>query len=172
MSTQKIDAIAWYEIKDLPQSEDVIGDEFNNRYLGIVYSDYKSKPAEKSLVFFNKLFSQKYKPLDNVVKIERAVGSESVVHCFENEDGSVIIVGWLKTKIFGKHAHNDSGDEKDNRKDLIKLTLPGSYQAKAKMYDHVGNESAFKNIKLSEKNTVLENIELNGGQVTIIKINK
>ncbi|MBN2413074.1 cellulase family glycosylhydrolase [candidate division KSB1 bacterium] len=172
LSTQKIAAVAWYEIKDLPQSEEVIGDEYNNRHLGVVFSDYTPKPAEKSLVFFNKLFSQKYKTVDQNVKIECPVGSESQVYCFENQDGSVIIVGWLKTKIFGKHAHDDSGDAKDNRKEVVKLTLPGSFQTNAAMYDHLGNETTRKSIKISGQNTVLENIELNGDRVTIIKLNK
>jgi hypothetical protein len=33
-ATENIEAVAWYEIKDLPPDDDVIGDNDNNRYLG------------------------------------------------------------------------------------------------------------------------------------------
>ena len=43
-STGQIDAMAWYEIKDLPQSDEVIGDIYNNKHLGVAYADHSPKP--------------------------------------------------------------------------------------------------------------------------------
>lgn len=99
VSTEKISAIAWYEIKDLPHTDEVIGDEYNNRHLGVAYADQSPKPAQKALIFFNKLFSQKYKNITNQVSVEKSENSDSHVLVFQNEDGSAIIVGWLQTNI-------------------------------------------------------------------------
>ena len=54
LSTDKLAAIAWYEIKDLPPQESVIGD-INNRNLGVAYVDHSPKSAEKALAFCIKL---------------------------------------------------------------------------------------------------------------------
>lgn len=169
LSTEKLAAIAWYEIKDLPPEDEVIGD-VNNRHLGVAYVDYKPKPAEQALSFFNRLFAQRSKCIDAQVLIERTIGSDSEVHCFQNEDGSVIVVGWLKTKVSGKQSDDQSGNVKDARKESIALTLPMKLAGRATLYDVLGNAREFKSIERQTNATTLKEVTLIGGEIAIIKI--
>lgn len=171
LSTEKLAAIAWYEIKDLPPEDEVIGD-VNNRHLGVAYVDYKPKPAEKALSFFNKLSSQKNRCIDSQVVIKRTIGSDSEVHCFENEDGSVIVVGWLKTHVIGKRGGDESGNVKDTRKETIELTVPSKLSGKATLYDELGNGSEFKGIERKANVTTLKEVTLIGSEIVIIKVMK
>jgi hypothetical protein len=117
-STGNVDAVAWYEIKDLPVRK-VIGDNDNNRYLGIAYPDHKPKPAAQSLQFFNTLFSGNYKSINDLVEVDRTLGSESEVKAFKTEEGNVILVSWLKTMIPGRNGKQKDGMAKDERSETI-----------------------------------------------------
>lgn len=171
LATEKLAAIAWYEIKDLPPQDSVIGDN-NNRHLGVAYVDYEPKPAEKALSFFNKLFAQKNRCINDQVIIKRKADSESEVHSFENEDGSFVVVGWLKTNVKGKRREGKSGDVKDTRKESIEITLPKKLSGKASLFDELGNEKTHKNVELKSASTVLKDITLIGGEIAIIKVSK
>ncbi len=138
LSTEKLAAICWYEVKDLPMGENVIGDN-NNRNLGVAYYDYKPKPALTALSFFNKLFSEKNKSIDDQVVVSKTIGSDSKVTSFENEDGSVVIIAWLRTNIPGERGSNKSGEVKDTRKENINISIPVKLNGNATMYDELGN---------------------------------
>ncbi|UCE07336.1 MAG: cellulase family glycosylhydrolase, partial [bacterium] len=172
VSTEKISAIAWYEIKDLTPTDEVIGDEYNNRHLGVAYVNHSPKPAQQALMFFNQLFSQKYKNITNQVFVERSKNSDSHVLVFQNEDRSVIIVGWLQTNIPEKRVGNSNGDVKDNRQEILSISFPFELRGKAMLFDHLGTEKACDRIKLEKKKTIIENIELKGGEVVIIKLDR
>ncbi|MEO8398552.1 MAG: hypothetical protein ABI550_01925 [Ignavibacteriaceae bacterium] len=169
-STEKISAVAWYELKDLPSHENVIGDNDNNRYLGVAYADYKPKPAAKSLAFFNKLFSQKHKNANDLVKIDRTLGSESVVNTFQNEDGSFIITAWIQTTIPGKTGDDKSGMVKDQRKETINIEILKTVEGNATLYDELGNEKEFSSIEKKNTSTILKNVNLEAGKIFIFKI--
>ncbi len=171
LSTGKLSAIAWYEIKDLPTSEDVIGD-VNNRHLGVAYVDYTPKPAERGLSFFDKLFAGKSRCIDKEVRATRPVASDSEIHCFEIEDGSVIIVAWLKTHVPGRRGDLKGGNVRDVRKESVELTLPYSLTGKATLYDELGNERVYGNLERNGSTTRVKDLTLVGGQVAIIKIEK
>ena len=94
LSTQKLAAVTWYEIKDLPAGENVIGD-VNNRNLGVDYVGWKPKPAEHALSFFNEFFMTPSRCIDRSVKVTRPRNSASEVHTFEMEDGSLAVVAWI-----------------------------------------------------------------------------
>ena len=71
-----------------------------------------------------KFFGQKSKCIDSGTEIRRTIGSESEVHAFEMEDGSVAVVGWLKTHIKAKEQPAESGNLTDGRRERIELSLP------------------------------------------------
>lgn len=150
--------------------ENVIGDN-NNRNLGVAYYDYKPKPAIKALSFFNKLFSGKYKSADDQVIVTRSAGSESVVHSFMMEDGSWIMTAWLKTTDYGDRKKDNPGEVKDTRSEKIDLSLPAKAGGKALLYDEIGNS---KDLKLTRNNghIIIDDLELRGGKVAVIKIVK
>lgn len=171
LSTEKLSAIAWYEIKDLQPSEEVIGD-VNNRHLGVAYVDHRPKPAEEALSFFDDLFVLKTRCIDDNAIITRALGSKSEVHCFEDEEGAVIVIGWLKTHLFGRREGKRSGDVKDTRKETVELTLPYTLTGKATLYDELGNEEEFREIVRTRGKTTVKELNLAGGDVVIIKISE
>jgi len=171
-STENVEAVAWYEIKDLPPSEGVIGDNDNNRYLGVAYPDWKPKPAAASLAFFNKLFSNKYRNINKLITTDAEIGSDVFINGFENEDGSIILTAWLINSAPGKTGNDRSGMADDNRKKTISVSLPFALSSNAVLYDELGNEKQFNGVSVSGKNTVLKNIELEGGKISIIKVLK
>ncbi|MGE5861677.1 MAG: hypothetical protein ACM34J_14025 [Ignavibacteria bacterium] len=171
-STGNVDAVAWYEVKDLPPSENVIGDNDNNRYLGVAYPDHRPKPAAQSLQFFNTLFSGKYKSINDLVEVDRVLASESEVQSFETEEGNVMLVSWLKTMIPGRNGNQKDGMAKDERSETISIKIPLDLKGKAVSYEETGNEIESFSLKKNGSGVILENLELTGGNISIIKINK
>ncbi|OGB67158.1 MAG: hypothetical protein A2Y94_11850 [Caldithrix sp. RBG_13_44_9] len=171
-STEKIAAIAWYELKDLPPAEEVIGDEYNNRYLGVAYIDHSPKPATKALVFFNSLFSGKYKNISNEVIVERTIDSDSHCLIFENENGSVIIVSWLQTNVPGHNPLDKDGAARDQRRENLKLRIPRKLQGKATIYNELGEGWKYDKVKTKKDVINLDELSLEGGKISIIKIEK
>ncbi len=172
VSTEKLSAITWYELKDLPPSEGVIGDNDNNRFLGVAYPDWKDKPAAKSLEFFNSLFSSKYKSIDDEVTLVAPIGSDSRANAFQTENGDVIVVAWLQTSVPGHQSQDKSGMVKDTRTEKVDVIIPVGLNGKVSLYDELGNESSFSNSKSEAGKTSLNNLELKGGKIAIIKLRK
>ncbi len=172
VSTGNVDAIAWYELKDLPPSENVIGDNDNNRYLGVAYADHTPKPAAAALEFFNKLFTGKYKSINNQVEVDRTLGSETEVQTFEMENGDVVAISWIKTMVPGKTNGSKDGMVKDTRKETISINIPMDLKGKALQYDELGNEKEFSSVEKSSGKTVIKDLTLHGGGLSIIKIMK
>ncbi|MFO7448309.1 MAG: beta-galactosidase [Ignavibacteriaceae bacterium] len=171
-STENIESVAWYEIKDLPPHELVIGDNDNNRYLGVAYPDHKPKPAARALQFFNELFSQKYKSIDNMIWTDKTVGSDVQVHGFENEDGSLIISAWIQTIIPGKQMEDKSGDVKDTRQETVSVKIPLKAGNKATLYNELGEGKEFTSVRETEDGIELKDISLQGGGLIVIEVKK
>ncbi|MCU7497330.1 MAG: cellulase family glycosylhydrolase [Ignavibacteria bacterium] len=170
LSSGKLAAICWYEVKDLPPTENVIGDN-NNRNLGVAYYDHSPKPATKALSFFNTLFSEKNKPLDRAVEVRKSVGSESYVTTFQDEDGDVTVVGWLKTNLPGERR-DTTGMAKDTREEKIDLTIPLSLSGEATLYTETGEPRKYTNLQRKDGALVLNGVTLKGGEIFILKIKK
>jgi hypothetical protein len=171
LSTEKLAAIAWYEIKDLTTHEDVIGDD-NNRHLGVATLHHEAKPAEHALRFFNKLFSVRVRSIDMRTTVVRTVGSQSQVHAFETEAGDVIVGAWLKTAVRGTALKDLSGKAQDGRSELIEVRLPMTLKGKATIYDELGNAKEFTSVERRGNETILKAWQLRGGEVALIKITK
>jgi polysaccharide biosynthesis protein PslG len=170
LATQKIAAVAWYELKDLPPMDKVIGDD-NNRHLGVALVDYTPKPAERALSFFNGFFARKVKCIDNETEISRTVGSESVVHAFRMDDGSVTLVSWLRTVSKGKAVRDADGTGKDLRQESITVSLPMKHMSSAAVYDEVGTERPATNVSMKNGQLTVRGLTLHGGTISILRIN-
>lgn len=171
LATEKLSAIAWYEIKDLEPHEEVIGD-VNNRHLGVAYTDWTPKPAMYALRFFNRLFSQPYRSIDAAVEVRKRDDSDSHVFAFENDDGSVIIVGWLQTNVPRKRSPDRSGLVRDTRRESVMVSIPLVLSGTAVQYDELGNGQEFASIIREGDKTIIPALTLDGGGITIVKINK
>lgn len=170
LSTEKVSAIAWYEIKDLPPSDEVIGDQFNNKHLGVANADHSPKPALKALQFFNTLFASPVKSIDDQVKVTKTAGSDTYTTAFQDEKGNVIVAAWLKTHVPGEDVKTDQG-LKDTRSESIDVEIPMSLSGKVTMYDELGAAKDYKSEK-SGNGVTLKGLELQGGKVVFIKLEK
>ncbi len=172
VSTEKLSAITWYELKDLPPSEGVIGDNDNNRFLGVAYPDWTDKPAAKSLEFFNSMFSSKYKSIDDEVTLITPIGSDSRAHAFQMENGDVVIAAWLQTSVPGRQGSDKSGMVEDKRIEKVDIVIPIELNGKVSQYNELGDESSFSNKMNEPGQTILNDLELKGGKIVILKIRK
>ncbi|MHB8579249.1 MAG: GH39 family glycosyl hydrolase [Ignavibacteriaceae bacterium] len=170
-STGKVATAAWYRITDLQPDLAVIGD-VNNRYLGIVTLNHNPKPAMSAIAFFDKLFRQKNKSIDSEIQIEKKKNSDSQVHCFENADGSVIIVAWLQTYVRNERGVDTSGEVKDTRSENISLSIPAKLKGVATIYNEIGKSKKFNHFVVNRNSTLIKNLTLYGGKITIIKLEK
>jgi polysaccharide biosynthesis protein PslG len=170
-ATGKVANAAWYRIADLVPATVVIGD-VNNKFLGIVTVDHKPKPAMSAISFFNKLFSQKNKCIDNEIKIDKKEKSDSQIHCFQNADGSIIVVAWLQTDVKGKRSSDVSGNVKDTRVEKVSIIIPMKLNGKVNSYSEIGNAKKLDGKVVRGNSTEMNDLNLYGGKIAIIKINK
>jgi hypothetical protein len=169
LATEKMAAIAWYELKDLPPSDNVIGDD-NNRHLGVCLMDHRAKPAENAISFFDRFFGAKYKCIDDEVDVSRAIGSESEVHTFRMEDGSVAVVAWLKTVVEGKARREIDGTANDTRLEHITLSIPMKHATRMQAFDELGSVRPAVSFSFKSGRVAMKSVPLAGGQITILKI--
>jgi hypothetical protein len=172
VAEEKLSAIAWYEIKDLPAGEEVIGDNYNNRYLGIAYADYKPKPAEKALVFFRKLFGNPYRNVTSLISVELQPDSDVFYRAFEKEDGTIIFVAWIATNVPSKRPLKPANLVQDTRTEIISVTIPAKLKGQVVQYNELGSASTFNEFQRNDDQTRLNNIVLNGGEIKIIELEK
>lgn len=171
-STEKMSAVAWYEIKDLPSSDEVIGDEYNNKHLGVAFLDHSPKPAQQALMFFNRLFSVPYKSITDKVEVQRPESSDSQVLAFQKQNGDVILVAWLQTHVPGRQKTAAPDVVQDVRVEKISLTIPGDQNLNAVQFNHLGQELDKIELTKTGDKTLLEDIELKGGQIAVFELTK
>ena len=85
--------MGWYRIHDLPAGSKTIGDE-NNRFLGLVDVRGREKPAFFALRFYDRLFDQPTRSLDDKVVVQPRF-QHAVVHVIEKRNGDVVVTGWM-----------------------------------------------------------------------------
>ncbi|MBI2619835.1 MAG: cellulase family glycosylhydrolase [Ignavibacteriales bacterium] len=171
LSTEKLAAIAWYEIKDLTSHEDVIGDD-NNRHLGVATLHHEAKPAEHALAFSNRLFSKKIRSIDAQTVVTKRAGGDAVIHAFEQEDGNVIVVGWLRTFVRGTRTNGMTGSMKDTRSEVVDVRLPAKLRGTVAAFDDQGSRTAAPKVERSARETTIRGWTLRGGEVSIITLSK
>lgn len=169
LSTEKMAAITWYEIKDLPSQENVIGD-VNNRNLGVATIDHKPKPAEKALSAVDLFFRPGYRCIDRETIVRRSAASESEVHAFAFEDKSVAVIAWLKTHFKGKTVPGPRGNVKDTRSESVTITVPCGPPAGTFRYNELGESLGRVEGKYADGKLTLTDVALRGGEIMIIRI--
>lgn len=171
LSTEKLSALAWYEIKDLPPSDEVIGDIYNNKHLGVAWADHSPKPANHALTFMNKLFGAPVKSIDNEVSVEKSIDSDAHVVSFQRENGDVILIAWLQTHVPGRRDQFD-GNVEDKRIEEIKISIPGKLNGAATMFNELGEGHECSMVKRNENSTQLNGLRLKGGKISVLEIKK
>ncbi len=168
LSTEKLSAVTWYELKDLPPVGETIGD-VNNRHLGIVRQDHTPKPAERALTFFTRLTAEPMRSLDRESIIERPVNSDAHVHVFEQEDGDLLVAGWLQTRVPGAQPDPGEGLHVDARSESLMVTIPRAVRGEIAAYDAVGNLRETPEVERGQHFTRVT-LDLMGGDVVVLQL--
>jgi len=165
-ATGEIDLIAWYEVRDLPTGEPVIGD-VNNRHLGVLGAQWEPKPAFEALRLAAAVFSRPLRVIDGHVLVTRAIGSDAETHAFERPDGTVMIFAWLRT-VTPDRPRTPEGDAADLRRETIDLWVPGEF-SRIVAADELGRVgSAEFAVEERDGGTVLRGVTLAGGGVRVL----
>jgi cellulase (glycosyl hydrolase family 5) len=169
MASGNISLIAWYRIHDLPAAQEVIGDE-NNRHLGVLDNRNQMKPALRSLFFFNSLFANGFRCVDDAVRVNKVIGAPAEVHAFLTPDGSLVIAAWLKTYVPGQRTSSlPSGAVVDHRTSTVHLEFPWAAK-RAKVFNETGTRRGQASVaRLNNKNFEISCV-LKDGSVTVLQI--
>lgn len=165
LAAGKLSLTAWYRINDLKPSQNVIGDD-NNKFLGILDVDGKPKPAYNALKFYNRLFDQPVRCIDNQVEVQKPAESQSVAHCFEKKNGNMVVTAWLRSPR-PNEVSDRSGMSKDERRETLRLRFLKHRLARVTVYRENGERVA-STIRLTEH--ALEAVSLAGGGIFIAEI--
>jgi hypothetical protein len=171
LSTDLLSALTWYEMKDLTRGEATIGDFGNNGNLGVATARHEPKPAEGALAFFNGLLREPMRSIDGEVAVTRTIGSDAVVHAFEQEDGDVIVVGWLRTMVPGRRGNPGDGMARDDRTETVSVTVPRGIDGNVRTLDELGRELSAVPVSRDGAGTALE-LQLSGGGVVIVTLDR
>lgn len=175
-ATKKLSLIAWYEIKDLPPGEQVIGDQ-NNRHLGITGPNHEPKPAMHALRFATDLFGGPVHPVDDRIRSLRPLDSQARIHAFIRGDGGLFVVAWLPTFVPGTIAdigEDPDGQAPDERRESIRLLLPSGLvpagRQTASLYTETGRAAGRVRIAPPQSGTRAMDLSLQPGGVTVLRI--
>ncbi len=170
LATDKLSALAWYEIKDLPPAEEVIGDT-NNRSLGVANNDHTLKPGAHALAFVNRFYGEPMRSLDREVIVPRTPDSDIVVHAFEQEDGDVLLTAWLQTRRVGEQNDVGEGIHQDTRRETVEVAVPRDLAGAATRYNELGESTPLADVRRESGRTTVP-LTLEGGQVVLIHLAK
>lgn len=169
LASEAVERIAWYELRDLPPDEAVIGD-VNNRHLGVLgVGGARRKPAFAALQLVGELLGGRLRCLDREVRAARSLGSEAEVHAFERADGAVVVVAWLRTHARGRGRISERGDAVDARRERLELWLPRAL-GDAELLDPRGRQLGVIGARGDQAGpgTSLAPFEVRGGETLVL----
>ena len=170
LASPSVSLIAWYELKDLPAGDAMIGDA-NNRHLGVLFADYRAKPARAALEWMARLFAEGFQPLTEGLHIEppRSLNSRArQVYAFLTPRRSVVVIGWL-ARPSEPPPSRAPGEAQDERRDALRIRLPYEARAPGLRFDALGRERAPVPGLALPGATELE-LELRGDDVQIVEL--
>jgi hypothetical protein len=163
LSQPEVDLVAWYELKDPPASDDVIGD-LNNRHLGVATNDYQPKPALQALRFANQLFGRGFANLEVRVESPR---SDVVARAFRLTDGRLVVIAWLATDDSSSFAGD--GTQIDPRRARVELVLPAP-AGPARSLGVAGEDRGPLPVWTNANRTVISGVDLRADDVQIVEL--
>lgn len=179
MASPAISLVAWYELKDPPLTDAMIGD-VNNRHLGVVFTDYRPKPALAALGFMNRLFAGGFRLVDDRVQIEHPGATDDAhaarhVHAFLTPEQTLVVIAWLGTPAAGSgaavasRAEVSSGQAEDTRREVWRVRAPFSWRGEATVHGAEGNVRRRVSAPAGEREVDVE-LELRGGDVQVLTL--
>lgn len=165
LASHRVSLAGWYRIDDFTLDTPHVSDDEVNFHLGLFDPKGNPKPGFYALRFFNQLFDQPVQHIET--QVGRPAGSQSDVELFRRKDGSVVLIGWLRSSEPSEVPPN-RGMLQDARQEKVTVGLPCSSISQTREYDDEGR-SLTANLWFA--NHSLEGIELRGDRVTVAVIN-
>lgn len=164
--------MGWYRLHDLPPTTNVIGDD-NNRFLGLVDVKGREKPSFRALHFYDQLFNEPTRSLDEKVEIQsHGPDNHAVVHAIEKKNGDVVVSGWLDNPNPNEvTAHG--GLAKDARHIVVDLKFPPNYRfTRIRRYKVTGERISQQKLAPAGPGFILKNLELKGNSAAVLVLSR
>jgi hypothetical protein len=173
MSSPELSLAAWYELKDPPPSDEMIGD-VNNRHLGVAFTDYRPKPALGALAFMNQVFAAGFRVEDAQLQVSRAPGSDAAasdleLHAFSSPRRTLTLLAWLRNQSAAA-PNTPAGAAEDTRREVIRVTMPYRARGAATLYDELGHARTAGHLQQTDRAHTELQLELRGGEIQIIEL--
>lgn len=168
LTRPSVELVAWYELKDPPPGDAMIGD-VNNRHLGVAYADYRPKPALAAFTFLNRLFAGGFRSLGSELRVLSRDGSGAQVHGFITSRGTLVVVGWLPTHL-RPAVPAGAGDARDERRETVHVTSPYPLRGSVALYDELGRPRPPSPRPSESGSYRAVTLELKGGEVVVAEV--
>jgi hypothetical protein len=160
LATRNTSLASWYRIDDFPLTERRLGDDRVHYHLGVVDAKHAPKPAFRAFQFFNRLFGQ---PIRTVEQPARPQSSQAIVNVFDRKDGAVIVAAWLRSSE-SQEVTQHTGMLWDRRVETVSIDLPCRAISDLHVSDAFGNPVPSP---ARMNGTSLSAVSLRGGSVFV-----
>jgi hypothetical protein len=183
LGSPALSLVAWYELKDPLATDAMIGD-VNNRHLGVVFADYRPKPALRALELMVRLFSDPFREVGSRMRVRsegRApAASAAEVQAFVSARGTLIVIAWLTTALPGPGTRAGAEDEPstseprtDERRESLQVALPYPARGPAREYDELGRTPKPGRVQVASAQGQAETLlalDLRAGEVVLVEL--
>ncbi len=163
--------MGWYRIHDLPATTQVIGDA-NNRFLGLLDVNGREKPAFYALRFYDQLFNQPTRSLDGKTFVRSDNDSpEVVVHVIEEQDGAVVVTGWLGRPSAVSPRSMPAQDLRSPA--VVEVQFPAGYKfSRIQSYRVTGELISDRQLSTATSPFILHGLKLTGDDNAIVLLSR
>jgi hypothetical protein len=166
LASPAVSLVAWYELKDPPLTDAMIGD-VNNRHLGVAFADREPKPAAAALAFIEREFEAGFRSIDDRVRVEPEPGSAGAeVRAFLTARHTLVVIAWLATPA--TVPAGGAGEARDERRATLRLRAPFRAAGALTYYDALGR--ARRRVPLDSGVDIGVQLDLVGGEVVVAQV--
>lgn len=165
-----VSLIAWYEVKDPPAADAMIGDD-NNRHLGVAFADHRPKPALAALRF---LAEQTEHGIAEVATTIGGAGATPVaVRAFRTGNQRLLALAWIPTHGPEgarpvKNGEMTAGRAGDDRRARFTLELAVETRGEIALHDPAGRTVGTVAATRAPGRTTVHDLEVVGGGITLL----
>ncbi len=141
LASGQVSLTAWYRIDDFDPNTTTFSDDHVNFHLGLLDANRHPKPTYFALKHFNEVFAQPTRPVLAPVLSSAGTRSNAVVNVFEQQDGRIVVVGWLRS-LNRNEAPKADGVKSDARREEVAVHLPCATTSNVNVTDPQGRSTS------------------------------